>query len=450
MIDRRGFLAGLGAVTLVANEADIVKAHESGIRAAELGLRPGAADDQGRALQSILEKASLENKPVFLEPGTYRISNVTLPNNTRLFGVPGATILSYAGGDHFLYAENATDIRFEGLVIDGRLRPVKEYADACLRISGSNRVTVRDCHFTNAAGYGLYVERAAGDVSDNRIDNALGYAGIIGLANTGLAVMNNTVEDCANAGIIIHRWERAEDNTIISGNRIRRISSIKGGTGQYGNGINTYQCNGVIIRNNHISDCALSAIRSNSCSNIQIGANTCLRSGETAIYSEFAFQGANVTGNIVDGAARGISIANMDHGGRLSICANNLVRNLHENIPYPLEGHIFGTGILAEADIAVTGNVIENAPRFGVLLGWGPYLRDVVASNNIIREARAGFYVSVVEGIGKVAITDNLISGTVEGAVMGYRWTEPATDDLALVGTSAFPSLQVSRNKLDS
>ena len=64
-----------------------------------------------------------------------------------------------------------------------------------------------------------------------------------------------------------------------------------------------------------------------------------------------------ISGNIVDGAARGISIANLDHGGRLSVCSNNLVRNIHENVPYDKEQHIFGIGILVEADIAVTGNV---------------------------------------------------------------------------------------------
>ena len=36
----------------------------------------------------------------------------------------------------------------------------------------------------------------------------------------------------------------------------------------------------------------------------------CSRSGETAIYAEFAFQGAVIGSNIVDGAANGISVVN--------------------------------------------------------------------------------------------------------------------------------------------
>ncbi len=202
-----------------------------------------------------------------------------------------------------------------------------------------------------------------------------------------------------------------------------------------------------MISNNHISDCAFSSIRSNSCSNIQITNNTCLRAGETSVYSEFAFQGALISGNIVDGAARGISIANLDHGGRLSVCSNNLVRNIHENVPYDKEQHIFGTGILVEADIAVTGNVIERTSQFGMLLGWGEYLRNVSASNNIIRDTRTGFYVSVVEGTGQVSIANNVIAKASRG-VVGYRWQEAVTGDLIKEGTRKYPNLSVTGNQI--
>ncbi len=449
MIDRRRFLTGMGA-SLAATVTTPAFGFTGGWRAADHGVRPGVAEDQGRRLQRLLERASLENQPVFLEPGQYLVSNVTLPQNTRLYGVKGATKLEFLGGDHFLYCENANTVDLQGLVFDGRLRPVKEYADGNLRVSNAQSVSIENCHSTNASAYGLIIEGSDGRVTNNKVDNALGYGGIMSMANKGLTISNNTVQDCANAGILAYRWERAEDNTIITNNRVRRIAAIKGGTGQYGNGINSYQCDGIMITDNHVSDCAFSTIRSNSCSNIQITNNTCLRAGETSVYSEFAFQGANITGNIVDGAARGISIANLDHGGRLSICANNIVRNIHENVPYADEQHVFGTGILAEADIAITGNVVENASRFGMLLGWGPYLQNVVASNNVVRKTKTGFYVSVVEGIGTASITDNVISEASRGAVIGHRWQEAVTEDLARSSTKKFPSLQIDRNKLDS
>lgn len=450
MINRRRFLAGSGSVIAAGGFTTLAHAFGGGVHAVQHGLIPGSIEDQGRRLQTILETASAQNQPVFLEPGIYRVSNVTLPINTRLFGIKGATVLEYTGGDHFILSQNAETLQLEGITFDGRVRPVKEYADSNVRIATAANLTIRDCRSTNSSAYGFFVEQSSGEISSNRVDNAVGFAGIMGLANTGLSISNNLVEDCSNGGILAYRWDRAEDSTIIAQNRIRRIAAIKGGTGPHGNGINTYQCDGIIVNDNHVSDCAFSTIRSNSCSNIQISDNTCLRAGETSIYSEFAFQGANITGNIVDGAARGISIANLDHGGRLSICANNMVRNIHETIPYVEENHIYGAGILAEADIAITGNVIENTKRFGMLLGWGPYLKNVVASNNVIRETEAAFYVSVVEGIGSVSITDNVISDTKNGAVIGHRWTDAVTGDLARSGSGDFPTLQIKRNKLDS
>lgn len=399
MIARRKFLAGLGASSIALSTKTVfARSIGGGINANSEGLRAGAASDQGKKLQKIIDIASKNNQAVFIEPGRYKISNLTLPQNTRLHGVNGATKLEYAGGYHFVYAENANHIELDGISLDGGLLPVKDYAEANLGIVNAKHVNIENCFITNASKSGIEVSNSAGRISKNKIDTAVGTAGIVGQANTGMMISDNVVSECANAGILVYRRDVGADNTIITNNRVNFISAVMGGTGQYGNGINTWQADGVMISNNHVSDCAYSSVRSNSCSNIQITNNTCLRAGETSISSEFAFQGALISGNIVDGAARGISIANLDKGGRLTVCSNNLVRNIHENVPYADEQHIFGTGILAEADIAITGNVIERTSRFGMLLGWGEYLRNLSASNNIIRDTKTGFYVSVVEG----------------------------------------------------
>ena len=94
----------------------------------------------------------------------------------------------------------------------------------------------------------------------------------------------------------------------------------------------------------------------------------------------------------------------------------------------------------------MTGNVIENAPEVGIGLGWGPYLRNVIAANNIIRKAGKGIVVSVVEGAGTTSITDNLISETRLGAIIGQRWNEIVTGDLAKGISKPFPHLTVERN----
>ena len=39
--------------------------------------------------------------------------------------------------------------------------------------------------------------------------------------------------------------------------------------------------------------------------------------------------------------------------------------------PYEEKDHLWYNGIYAEADTAITGNVIEGAKNFGLMLGWG-------------------------------------------------------------------------------
>ncbi|RYE61947.1 MAG: TIGR03808 family TAT-translocated repetitive protein, partial [Rhizobiaceae bacterium] len=157
-----------------------------------------------------------------------------------------------------------------------------------------------------------------------------------------------------------------------------------------------------------------------------------------------------ISGNTVDGAANGISVVNFNEGGRLSTITGNIVRNLSATGPYKLEGAIFGVGISAEADTAITGNVVENAALWGLALGFGPYLRNVVAANNIVRGAKVGCAVSVAEGAGSTVISGNVFQDVKDGGVIGYRWTEAATEELGGSGdaAAAFPHLTVMGNRV--
>ncbi|TIO67990.1 MAG: TIGR03808 family TAT-translocated repetitive protein, partial [Mesorhizobium sp.] len=175
---------------------------------------------------------------------------------------------------------------------------------------------------TGSGKNGLALEHVSGRIGRCDVSGAAD-AGIYSVEAGGLEISGNTVSDCANGGILVHRWQQAEDGTIVSGNRVQRIGARSGGTGQNGNGINAFRAGNVIISANVVSDCAFSAIRANSSSNLQITGNTCSRSGETGIYSEFSFEGAILSNNLVDGAANGISIVNFNEGGRMAVCSNN-------------------------------------------------------------------------------------------------------------------------------
>ncbi|MEO0547797.1 MAG: TIGR03808 family TAT-translocated repetitive protein [Pseudomonadota bacterium] len=458
---RRAFLGQLGACATGAVAGGLAlseAAHAakpfaaSGLRgsldATQFGVRPDAFDDQSRLLQKVLDKAAREDRPVFLPPGVYIVSNINLPARTRLMGIAGTSRIIYGGGGAFLSGTGCDLIEMSGITLDGANRPMGETYGGLLYARACPRVTIESCDFTGSQTSGLSLDTCGGHVERSRMTGAAGLAGLFSVNATGLAIRDNVVSDCANGGILVHRWEDGEDRTIISGNRIENIAARQGGTGQQGNGINLFRTNGVMVSNNHVSDCAFSAIRANSASNAQMVGNTCLRSGETAVYAEFQFQGSMIANNIVDGGTIGISIANFNEGGRLAVCANNLVRNMKTDGPYPAEVAGFGIGIFAEADTNVIGNVVEGAPKYGIGLGWGPYLRNVMAANNIVREAGKGIAVSVVDGAGQTSITGNIFDKVRDGGVIGHRWTEAVTRDLVGGKRQPFPHLTVERNSV--
>jgi uncharacterized secreted repeat protein (TIGR03808 family) len=104
-------------------------------------------------------------------------------------------------------------------------------------------------------------------------------------------------------------------------------------------------------------------------------------------------------------------------------------------------------GIGVEAETTVTGNVIENAPRVGIRAGWGPYLRNVTISGNVVRNADHGIEVSVVRGAGDAAITGNLVIGARAGTIVGMEWQKTVTGDLSKTGASAYPQLTIANNQ---
>jgi uncharacterized secreted repeat protein (TIGR03808 family) len=456
MLNRRNLLALAGtgfAAALVrpAGAAGIdgvtTAAMRGSIDASELGVLPGALDDQSKAFARMLEVASDRDTPLFLPPGVYVVSNLTLPRRVRLSGVPGASRIIYGGDGHMLIAEDAERVELSGLVLDGANRWLRDDAQGLIDLRRTARVAIDDCEIVGSGRNGIALEHCAGRIERSAVSGAAD-AGIYSVEATGLTISGNTVSDCANGGILVHRWQSADDGTIVSGNRVSRIAARDGGTGQNGNGINVFRAANVIVSGNVVGDLAFSAIRANSASNVQIVNNTCIGSGETGIYSEFSFEGAIINGNVVDGAANGISIVNFNEGGRLAVCSANIVRNLTSKGPYEQDPPGFGVGISVEADCSATGNVVENVPLYGMQIGWGEFMRNVVATGNVIRKASTGIAVTVVEGTGSAVISDNVIDNVKDGAVVGYRWADKATGDLAVEGAGGYANLTIERNRV--
>jgi uncharacterized secreted repeat protein (TIGR03808 family) len=311
---------------------------------------------------------------------------------------------------------------------------------------GSRDIRVRDCEIVASGGNGIWLENVAGDISGNIISK-IAVTAITSFDAQGLIVTRNTIQDTNDNGIEILRNSISDDGTLVADNRIEDIKAGPGGSGQYGNAINAFRAGNVIVRGNRIKNCDYSAVRGNSASNIQITGNSVSDVREVALYSEFAFEGAVIANNTVDGAALGVSVCNFNEGGRLAVVQGNIIRNLLAKRPIgTAPDDDAGIGIYVEADTSVSGNVIENAPSFGIVAGWGKYLRDVAITGNVIRNAFVGIGVSVTPGAGTALVNNNMISETPRGAVVGLDHARPVTPDLAAEGAPRFAQVAVGMN----
>ena len=428
-IDRRHFIGAaattgaFGATEAVAAPApatsNTVPVSGLGVEAIHLGVRFNGTEDQTEALQRAIDRTAGARLPLILAPGVYRARGLVLPTGARLVGVPGATRIVATDNAPIIVARGADHILLSGIIFDGsgkalareeRPDPARErprHRDPRLR--GARRGPQR---------HRARRDRRRDHQHDDhrrarRCDSCARLARPRRSRATPSATPPTTASRCGAR-------QPGDDGTQVLDNRIEDTAAQSGGSGQNGNAINVFRAHNVTVRGNRIRNAAFSAVRGNAASNIQITNNTCTGLGEVAIYAEFGFEGAVIANNTIDGAAIGVAVTNFNHGGRLAVVQGNLIRNLIPKRPAgtdPNDGN--GIGIGVEADTAVTGNIIENAPVAGISVGWGQYLRDVSVTGNVVRSAGVGIAVSVTPGAGSAVIADNLISGTKSGAIVG-------------------------------
>jgi uncharacterized secreted repeat protein (TIGR03808 family) len=450
-ITRRHLLGGsaagaVGALAMPSQAARAVQPISSlGRDATQYGVRPGSPDDQTRALQRAIDEAARAQVPLALPPGLYRTSMLRLQNGSQLVGVRGATRFVFTGGASMLSGEGASAVGLAGVTLDGGGVPLPARRGLVHCLGGAD-IRITDCEITGSGGNGIWFENVAGEVSGNVITKTASTA-IVSFDAQGLLVTRNTIQGTNDNGVEILRTAIGDDGTLVADNRIEDIKAGPGGSGQYGNAINAFRAGNVIVRGNRIRNCDYSAVRGNSASNIQITGNSVSDVREVALYSEFAFEGAVIANNTVDGAALGVSVCNFNEGGRLAVVQGNIIRNLLPKRPIgTAPDDDGGIGIYVEADTAVSGNVIEDAPSFGIVAGWGKYLRDVVISDNVIRNSFVGIGVSVTPGAGTALVSNNVISEAPRGAVVGLDHARPITPDLTAEGAPRFSQVIIGTN----
>jgi uncharacterized secreted repeat protein (TIGR03808 family) len=445
-LDRRTFLLS-GAAALLPARLLADDAQQHGLDATHLGVRPGAHDDQSKALQRAIDQAAQKKLPLWLPPGVYRAAALKLPAGVQISGVRGATRFVLSKSAPLLEGGNADNVALNSLTLDGGKIGLPDNA-ALIQWAGGHDLHINDCEFVNSGGHGIRLRMSQGQITNNTVEGAADTA-IFSVDGINMLLAGNTIRNSGNGGIRIWQSSKNQDGAIVVDNTIENTNANAGGSGQNGNAINVFRAANVIVRGNRIDKAAFSAVRGNAASDIQIVANNCTDIGEVALYSEFEFENAVINGNTVDGAALGIAVTNFKQGGRLATVQGNVLRNITRERPAgtdPNDG--YGIGIGVEADTAVTGNVIENASRIGIAVGSGPYLRDCTVTGNVIRGAPTGITVSVTQGAGAAVISQNLVAGARRGAIVGMEWQKVVTADLALVAPGAYPQLTISGNQV--
>jgi uncharacterized secreted repeat protein (TIGR03808 family) len=440
-----------GAAGALAMSADAARAapltSALGRDVTQYGVRPGSPDDQTKNLQRAIDEAARAQVPLALPPGVYRTGMLRLQSGSQLLGVRGATKLVFNGGASMLLGEGANSIGLSGLTFDGGAIPLPTRR-GLVHCLGGRDVRITDCEITASGGNGIWLEQISGDISGNIFSN-IATSAVVSFDALGLIVSRNTISGTNDNGIEILRTAIGDDGTQVLDNRIEDIKAGPGGSGQYGNAINAFRAGNVIVRGNRVKNCDYSAVRGNSASNIQITGNSVSDVREVALYSEFSFEGAVIANNTVDGAAVGVSVCNFNEGGRIAVVQGNVIRNLLPKRPIgTAPDDDAGVGIYIEADSSVTGNVIENAPSFGIVAGWGKYLRDIAITGNVIRKAFVGIGVSVVPGAGTALVNNNMISETPRGAVVGLDHARAVTTDLSAEGAQRYAQVVVGTNAI--
>jgi uncharacterized secreted repeat protein (TIGR03808 family) len=448
-VNRRHLIGASAVAGALAMSPDAARAapltSTLGRDATQYGVRPGSPDDQTRALQRAIDEAARAQVPLALPPGVYRTGMLRLSSGTQLVGVRGATKLVFTGGASMFLGEGANSVGMTGVTLDGGSIKLPDRRGLVHCLQGRD-LRITDCEISGSGGNGIWLENVSGEISGNVITNTSTTA-VVSFDAQGLLVSRNSILGTNDNGIEILRTAIGDDGTLVTDNRIEDIKAGPGGSGQYGNAINAFRAGNVIVRGNRIKNCDYSAVRGNSASNIQISGNSVSGVREVALYSEFSFEGAVIANNTVDGAALGVSVCNFNEGGRIAVVQGNIIRNLLPKRPIgTAPDDDAGIGIYVEADTSVTGNVIENAPSFGIIAGWGKYLRDVAITGNVIRNAFVGIGVSVAPGAGTALVNNNMISQTPRGAVVGLDHARPVTPDLAAEGAQRFAQVVVGTN----
>ncbi|HLP71194.1 MAG TPA: TIGR03808 family TAT-translocated repetitive protein [Rhizobium sp.] len=387
---------------------------------------------------------------------------------TMRAAVAGAATLRFTSGSHLLQVNGINDVRVSGVVFDGQNAAISDGSNQAglVRFQNCTGFQLTGCKVTRSTKTGVVaLVGAQGTIADCAIDNC--SVGVL-VYNSRVTVARNRITTCSNNGVYVWREPAGGgveyDGSTIIDNIIDGIATAGGGTGQNGNGIVVYRAVGVKASGNTISNVQYSCIRFNASGAAQITGNHCVSARECSIFVEATAPGLNLDGavvadNIIEQAGDGIKVVNLglysDGIARRIAISSNHIRHITKNtINDPGYSPTISNacGIQVEGLCVLTGNMIEDAAGFGIVLGTNEATYDLLATGNLVHASVTGIGYSNNGSAGRISIVGNVVSGSTNGSIVpvafnGANFYRVGSTDVANTADSQTGNVYVGNNR---
>lgn len=369
-------------------------------------------------LQNAVNLAQSSGLPLFIAPGTYTQSSVTITAPITIHARKDSVILRSANSSAFTImvgtgtgSPRIGGVVLRGLNFDGENKALASGGDGLVQFYNADRFVVEDCFFWRSKKSGIYLYGSEGRVSGNRCDNCVTSISVVN--SSGVAVEGNYLTNSLDNGIECYHspWASTQtyfDGTIIQRNRIYSVLNSSGGEGQWGNAIVCHGLQYLRIVDNFVSNVNFSAIRVAYCRDIVVTGNQVVGAREVAIFVENpadypgGWSNVVISSNTLNDVGGGIVCANNNAGSRRASIIGNAIFNVKNN-SFPLStgySHVtHGVGVWLASDCVAMGNTIESAQAAGIAAifsgTWNGSLPDrnavaAVVSNNILKYCNVG------------------------------------------------------------
>jgi len=299
--------------------------------------------------------------------------------------------------------------------------------------AGTDQTATLQAALDAAAGSGMPLFLPPDVYSTSRLElksgtHLLGVAGrsILRYRDGGALLSVDRAQDIRIEGLVLDGGGRAlgQDGALLGALEVERIEiSNCRFVGSSADGVALERVS-ARIANCHFADIRRTALVSEESRTVEIAHNHIHACGDHGILVRVSEPGeVTIANNVVDRAATGIAVRRFNQGGGLAVVRGNCVRDLS----FRKCVQSSGTGISIEARAWVSGNVVDNAPGFGILVGRG----EATVTDNRIRNVYIGIGIPADRSGGTARVTGNAITGAKDGAIRALSGSAPADHDLA-------------------